>query len=172
MELETGPHETLLVHALGLAGQQGHELLDFSHAVPHLGQVAALRKDWRAKARAHWRPHQRRLRLQGQVAQVMVAVRDLCRGRHSKARRPPLDSFMKPQRRRAYAQLMAMPLPMGRGASDSAGRRVSTLRLKGASLLWCRASAEARLLWRSYYKAGRWKRLRQMATSPLAVLEA
>jgi hypothetical protein len=34
----------LLVHALGLAAEQVHELLDFYHAVHHLGQVAALRK--------------------------------------------------------------------------------------------------------------------------------
>src|SRR5262249_9205733 len=32
----------LLVHALGLAAEQVHELLDFYHAVHHLGQVAAL----------------------------------------------------------------------------------------------------------------------------------
>ena len=41
----------LLVQALGLAAEQVHELLDFYHAVQHLGQVAALRKDWSAKAR-------------------------------------------------------------------------------------------------------------------------
>ena len=46
----------LLVQALGLAVQQVHELLDFYHAVQHLGQVAALRKDWSAKARAHCVP--------------------------------------------------------------------------------------------------------------------
>ena len=39
----------LLVQALGLAAEQVHELLDFYHAVQHLGQVAALRKDWSAK---------------------------------------------------------------------------------------------------------------------------
>jgi hypothetical protein len=162
----------LLVQALGLAGQQVHELLDFYHAVHHLGQVAALRKDWSAKARAHWRTHQRRLLLQGQVEQVIGAVRDLCRGRHSKAMRTQLDYFIKHQRRMAYAKLMAMPLPIGSGAIESAVRRVINLRLKGAGLFWCRTSAEAILLLRSYYKAGRWQMLKQMATSPLAVLEA
>ena len=51
-------------------------------------------------------------------------------------------------------------------------RRVVNLRLKGASLFWCRASAEAILLLRSYYKAGRWNLLKRMATSHLALLEA
>ena len=162
----------LLVQALGLAAEQVHELLDFYHAAQHLGQVAALRKDWSAKARSCWRTHQRRLLLQGQVEQVIVAVRDLCRGRNSNAMRTQLDYFIKNQSRMAYAKLMAMKLPIGSGAIESAVRRVINLRLKGSSLFWCRASAEALLLLRSYYKAGRWKMLKQMATSPLAVLEA
>ena len=57
----------LLMQVLGLAAEQVHELLDFYHAVHHLGQVAALRKDWSAKARTRWRTQQRRLLLRGQV---------------------------------------------------------------------------------------------------------
>src|SRR5262252_7892392 len=53
----------LLVQALGLAPEQVHQLLDFYHAVHHLGQVATLRKDWSAKARTRWRTHQRHLHL-------------------------------------------------------------------------------------------------------------
>ena len=162
----------LLVQALGLAVEQVHELLDFSHAVQHLGQVAALRQDWSAKARARWRTQHRRLLLQGQVEQVIAAVQGLCRGRHSKAIRKQRNYFIKNQSRMAYATLMAMKLPIGSGAIESAVRRVVNLRLKGPSLFWCRASAEAILLLRSYYKAGRWKMLKQMATSPLALLEA
>ena len=128
MDLETGPAPGARV---GLAGQQVHELLDFYHAVQHLGQVAALRKDWSTKARAHWRTHQRRLLLRGQVEQVIVAVRRLCRGRNSKAMRTQLDYFIKHQRRMAYAKLMAMQLPIGSGAIESAVRCVINLRLKG-----------------------------------------
>src|SRR6266852_3936051 len=162
----------LLVQALGLAAQQVHELLDFYHAVQHLGQVAALRTDWSAKARARWRTQQRRFLLQGQVEQVIAAVRDICRGRNSKAIRTHREYFIKNQGRMAYAKLMAMQMPIGSGAIESAVRRVINLRLKGPSLFWCRASAEAILLLRSYYKAGRWKMLKQMATSPLALLAA
>src|SRR5713101_4196524 len=89
----------LLVQALGLAAEQVHELLDFYHAVHHLGQVAALRKDWSAKARSRWRNQQRRLLLQGQVEQVIAAVRDICRGRNSKAIRTHRDYFVKNQGR-------------------------------------------------------------------------
>jgi len=161
----------LLVRALGLAAQQVHELLDFYHAVQHLAQVAALRNDWSAKARSRWRNQQRRLLLRGQLEQVIAAIRDLCRGRNSKAMRTHRDDFIKHQSRMAYAQLMAMKLPIGSGAIESTVRRVVNLRLKGPSIFWCRASAEAILLLRSYYKAGRWKMLKHMATSHLALLE-
>src|SRR3989442_1164413 len=161
----------LLVRALGLAAEQVQALLDFDHAVQHLGQVAALRKDWSVKARARWRTQQRRFLLQGQVEQVIAAVQGICRGRHSKTIRTQREYFIKNQSRMAYAQLMAMKLPIGSGAIESTVRRVVNLRLKGPSLFWCRASAEAILLLRSYYKAGRWKMLKHMATSHLALLE-
>src|SRR5205085_2648855 len=114
----------LLVQALGLAAEQVHELLDFSHAVHHLGQVAALRKDWRAKARTRWCPHQRRLLMRGEGAQVITAVRELCRGRKSKAIRKHRVYFIKHQYRMAYAQLMALKLPIGSGAIERGVRRV------------------------------------------------
>ena len=162
----------LLVHALGLAAEQVHELLDFYHAVQHLGQVAALRKDWSAKARRLWHTQQRRLLLRGEVEQVIAAVRAICRGRNSKAIRTHREYFIKNQSRMAYAKLMAMKLPIGSGAIESTVRRVVNLRLKGPSIFWCRASAEAILLLRSYYKAGRWNLLKHMATSYRALLEA
>src|SRR6266567_3821629 len=162
----------LLVQALGLAAQQVHELLDFYHAVQHLGQVAALRQDWSAKARSRWRTQQRRLLLQGEVEQVITAVQGICRGRNSKAIRTHRAYFVKNQSRMAYAQLLAMKLPIGSGAIESTVRRVVNLRLKGPSMFWCRASAEAILLLRSYYKAGRWNLLKHMATSHRAPLEA
>jgi len=160
----------LRVQALGLAAEQVHELLDFYHAVHHLGQVAALRKDWSATARTRWCTHQRHLLLQGQVAEVILAVRNLCRGRNSKALRRHREYLIKNQSRMAYAQLMALKLPIGSGAIESTVRRVVNLRLKGPSLFWCRASAEAILLLRSYYKAGPWNMLKRMATSHLALL--
>jgi hypothetical protein len=162
----------LLMHALGLAAAQVHELLDFYHAVQHLGQVAALRKDWSVKARARWRTQQRRCLLQGQVEQVIAAVQGICRGRNSKAIRKHREYFIRNQSRMAYAQLLALKLPIGSGAIESAVRRVVNLRLKGPSICWCRASAEAILLLRSYYKAGRWNLLKHMATSHRALLEA
>src|SRR5207237_1561309 len=135
-------------------------------------QVAGLRTDWSAQARRRWRTHQRRLWLRGQVEQVIAAVRALCRGRNRQAIRTQRDSCIKNQSRRAYAKLLALKLPSGSGAIASTVRRVVNLRLKGPSMFWCRASAEALLLLRSYYKAGRWNLLKHMATSHRALLEA
>ena len=50
--------------------------------------------------------------------------------------------------------------------------RVVNLRLKGPSLFWGRARAEALVLWRSYDKAGRWNLWKHMATAHRALLEA
>ena len=162
----------LLVQAVGLGSDQVHELLDFYHAVEHLGTVASLRQDWSAKARNRWCHQQRRLLRQGEVARVIAAVRDLCRGRNSKELRKHRDYLIKNQSRMAYGELTTLKLPIGSGAIESTVRRVVNLRLKGASLFWCRASAEAIWLLRSYYKAGRWNLLKRMATSHLALLEA
>jgi hypothetical protein len=161
-----------LMHALGLAVEQVHELLDFYHAVQRLSQVAALRKDWNARARARWRTQQRHLLLRGEVDQVIAAMQVLCRGRNSKAIRTHRAYFIRNRSRMAYAKLMALKLPIGSGAIESTVRRVVNLRLKGPSIFWCRANAEAILLLRSYYKAGRWNLLKHMAASHRALLEA
>ncbi len=110
--------------------------------------------------------------LRGEGEQGIAAVRARCRGRHSKAIRTHRDSFLKNQSGMASAQLMALPLPIGSGAIASPVRRVVNLPLTGPSMCWCRARAEAILLLRSYYTAGRWNLLQPMATSHRALLEA
>ena len=67
-----------------------------------------------------------------------------------------------------YHRLAEAKWPIGSGAIESAIRRVINLRLKGAGIFWHEESAEAVLLLRSYYKAGRWKNLeRQVVTAIL-----
>jgi hypothetical protein len=69
-----------LVHGLGLKPEQVYELIDFYHAVEHLGKVAGLRKSWTAKQRKCWVRKHRRLLSQGQVDQVIDAVKDAAAG--------------------------------------------------------------------------------------------
>lgn len=158
-----------LFAALGLRSDQWYELVDFYHAVEHLGKVAALRKSWPAKQRLRWIKRHRRLLLKGQVEQVVAAVCELCRGRHSKAIRTEREYFVKNTARMAYDKLKALKLPIGSGGVESAIRRVINLRLKGPCIFWYRENAEAMLMLRAYYKAGRWNMLKNMANSPLTL---
>ena len=50
-----------LVHGLGLKSEQVYELIDFYHAVEHLGKVAGLRKSWTARQRKIWIRKHRKL---------------------------------------------------------------------------------------------------------------
>ena len=63
-----------------------------------------------------------------------------------------------------------MKLPIGSGGVESAIRRVVNLRLKGPCIFWLKENAEALLILRSYFKAGRWNLLKNMANSPLSLM--
>lgn len=159
-----------LVSALGLDPKQVYEVIDFYHAVEHLGKVAALRKNWSAKQRKAWVRKHRRWLLNGQVEPVVEAVRTICRGRQGKAITTERNYFIRNQHRMAYPTLKALQLPIGSGAVESAIRRVVNLRLKGPCLFWYRENAEKMLMLRAYYKSGRWNLLKRMANSHLSLL--
>jgi hypothetical protein len=154
-----------LVHGLGLKPEQVYELIDFYHAVEHLGKVAGLRKSWTAKQRKCWVRKHRRLLRQGQVDKVIDAVKEICRGRNSKDIRTERNYFVRNISRMAYARIRALKLPIGSGSVESAIRRVVNLRLKGPCIFWCKENAEAILLLRCYWKAGRWNQLKKQANS-------
>ena len=96
---------------------------------------------------------------------MIAAVKLICRGRSSKAIQTQRDYFVKNRARMAYKQLRAMKMPIGSGSVESAIRRVVNLRLKGPCIFWCKENAEAILLLRCYWKAGRWNMLKHMANS-------
>ncbi len=159
-----------LIKRVGLQPDQVHELLDFYHAVEHLGKVAGLRKAWSAKDRQAWVRKHRRFLSKGQADQVIDAVRTIGKGRNGKAMTTERNYFIRNRRRMAYPTLTALQLPLGSGAVESAIRRVVNLRLKGPCIFWHRDNAAKMLMLRSYYKAGRWNLLKQMANSHLSAL--
>ncbi|MCP4517875.1 MAG: hypothetical protein GY824_21940 [Delftia sp.] len=161
-----------LVAALGLDPTRVHQLIDFYHAVEHLGKVAALRKSWSAKERKAWVRKHRALLLKGQVDTVVEAVRAICRGRRSKAITTERNYFMHNRNRMDYPGLKALGMPIGSGAVESAIRRVINLRIKGPCIFWYKENAEKMLMLRAYYKAGRWNLLKRMANSPLSLVLA
>jgi hypothetical protein len=159
-----------LLETLGIGTQKVHFLIDFFHAVEHLGRVAVLRKDWSAQVRKRWFNRQRKLLHQGQVEQVIDAIRSLCRGRNSRTIRTQLNYFVKHRTHMAYDRIAQLNLPIGSGAIESAIRRVVNLRLKGPAIFWCKQNADALLMLRSFYKAVRWRQFISMALSPVYAL--
>ena len=154
-----------LMLSLGLSSHQFYELVDFYHAVEHLGKVAALQKKWKSSERKSWVKRYRNLLLKGKVDDVIDGIKKLCRGRCSKGLRCERDYFIRNCKRMDYGSISTMGLPIGSGAMESAIRRVVNLRLKGASIYWLCETAEAMLMLRSYYKAGRWNILKNLACS-------
>jgi hypothetical protein len=154
-----------LLRRLEVKPDRVHELVDFYHAVEHLGKIAALQRRWTAAERQAWIGRQRRRLLKGGFKEVQAAIDAVCGSRPGKALKRERDYFKGNggKGRMNYAEVAALKLPIGSGAIESAIRRVVNLRLKGPSIYWHKTSAEAVLLLRSYYKAGRWNHLEKQA---------
>ena len=153
-----------LLRRLGVKPDQANELVDFYHAVEHLGKIAALQHRWTAAERQAWIGRQRRPRLKEEPG---GASGDRCRVWSSPRQgvETGCEYFKRNggRGRMDYARIAALKLPIGSGAIESAIRRVVNLRLKGPSIYWHKTTAEAVLLLRSYYKAGRWNHLERQA---------
>ena len=154
-----------LVKDLHIDVKKVYELLDFYHAVEHLGTVASLRKSWSAEEKRRWIKKHRSLLKKGRVTEVVDAVKAICRGRNSDEIRRERDYFVRNRERMNYPLMEQMKLPLGSGSMESSVRRVINLRMKGPGIFWLEESAEAMLLLRSFYKAGRWSMLKLLVFS-------
>src|SRR5512138_2929547 len=154
-----------LLRRLGVKPDQVNELVDFYHAVEHLGKIAALKRRWTAAERRTWIGRQRRRLLKGGVEEVQAEIDAVCGPRPGQALKREREYFRRNggRGRMDYARVAALKLPIGSGAIESAIRRVVNLRLKGPSVYWHKTSAEAVPLLRSFYKAGRWDHLERQA---------
>ena len=141
-----------------------YELIDFYHAVGHLNKIAGLQK-WKKNLRKRWVTKYRRLLLKGKSVEVIGEIRRVCRGGKSRKLRTEKDYFIRNRSRLFYDKVAVAGLPAGSGSVESAVRRVVNLRLKGASTYWLRETAEAMLMLRSYFKAGRWNMLKKLSFS-------
>jgi hypothetical protein len=159
-----------LVRGLGIEPGSIHGLVDFYHAVEHLGAIASREGRWTKEERAAWVKRQRRRLLKGQTQTVPEEIEAVCGPRCGSDLSRERGYFRRniAAGRMDYHRLAEAKWPIGSGAIESAIRRVINLRLKGAGIFWHEESAEAVLLLRSYYKAGRWKNLeRQVVTAIL-----
>ncbi|MDP4857124.1 MAG: hypothetical protein NWR42_06915 [Desulfobacterales bacterium] len=154
-----------LIEALGLPRSNVYELVDFYHAVEHLAKVADFKKNWTRSEKKRWVKKHRRLLLKGHADKVISAIKLICRGRNSKGISAERNYFVRNQARMCYQELCDHRFPIGSGAMESGIRRVVNLRMKGACLYWLEKTAEAMLMLRSYYKAGRWNLLEKLSFS-------
>lgn len=154
-----------IITELALAPRKVFQFLDFYHAVEHLTALASLRKGWSSTYRKQWVSKQRRLLKQGHVERFIEAIEAACEGQKKKELHREKRYFIRNRKRLRFNNARRRRLPMGSGPMESAIRRVVNLRLKGAGIFWHEESADAMLLLRSYYKAGRWKMLVTLANS-------
>ncbi len=153
-----------LMLSLGLKADQILELLDFYHAVEHLYNLAKLIKGWGKKEIEKWVKKQKDNFRKGKLTVVLESIKLLCKGTRNKELRRERDYFLvRNKDRLEYATIANLKLPIGSGAMESSIRRVVNLRLKGPGIFWHEDTAEQMLLLRSYYKAGRWNMLHNMA---------
>jgi len=154
-----------LIAEFSLNPRNVFQFLDFYHAVEHLFALAALRTGWSAAYRKQWVCKQRRLLKRGQLDEFIAAIESACFGRKGKKINKEKRYFMRNRNRLKFNTARRRRLPMGSGPMESAIRRVVNLRLKGAGIFWHESNADAMLLLRSFYKAGRWKMLVILANS-------
>src|SRR5512143_3556656 len=134
-----------LMRRLGIKPEQVDELVDFYHAVEHLGTIAGLQRRWSASERQVWIRCQRRHLLKGRVDEVVEAIEPLCGRRASQAMKRERNYFRRNagKGRMDYARIAGLKLPIGSGAIESPIRRVVNLRLKGASIyFYCLGSLD------------------------------
>lgn len=136
--------------------------LDYYHAVEHLSDLANLKK-WSKKEREKWVNTQKSRLLKGELEKFMTEIVRVCKGSKNGNVKRERGYFKKHLSHMKYAELREIGLPIGSGAVESSIRRVINLRLKGPGIFWHEDTADAMLMLRSFYKAGRWKLLKNMA---------
>ena len=67
-----------LVRGLGIKPEQIQCLVDFYHAVEHLGVIAGQKSRWTSQARKTWVKRQRRRLLEGQTQEVLEEIETVC----------------------------------------------------------------------------------------------
>jgi hypothetical protein len=111
------------------------QLIDFYHAVEHLGAFAEACTFWPRARRIRWRNHARQLLRAGKLETALDKMQALLARRpRSKALRRDLHYFQRNRRRFSYAWARRLRLPIGSGPMESAIRRVINLRLKGPGI--------------------------------------
>jgi hypothetical protein len=148
-----------VVARVGLEPARVVEVLDWCHAVHHLSlalQASGLSEEERAREYARLRP----LLKAGRSRHVIKELEARAAGRPGDAavwREIGYLSRHSEAGRLRYDCFRYRGVPLGSGAIESTIRRVLNLRLKGTSLFWEEANAEAVIQLRAAVLSGRWE---------------
>jgi hypothetical protein len=159
-----------VVVQVGLEPARVVEVLDWCHAVHHLSpalQASGLSEEERTGRYARLRRSLKKGRSPEVIAELEGLASDQPEGaavwreigyliRHSEAGRLRYDCFR------------CRGVPLGSGAIESTIRRVLNLRLKGTSLFWEQANAEAVIQLRAAVLSGRWEERLEQARGAMA----
>ncbi len=150
-----------LIADLGINMSQCVLVLDFYHAVEHLTSIAS--QKWTGAHVKSWVKAQKKRLLGGKYQIFMEKIEEICTGSENALLLREREYFKNHLAHMHYKEIKDAKLPIGSGGVESGIRRVINLRLKGPGIFWTEEMADAMLLLRSYYKAGRWNLLKSMA---------
>jgi hypothetical protein len=136
-------------------------ILDFPHALEHLGTVGRAVFGAGTAAFSDWLGVQAHTFKHGDPDQVLAAVRtlDLTTAGDPEAARHQAEALAYFEKRRdqiTYADFRAAGYPIGSGAVESANKLVVEARLKGSGMHWDRASVSPMVCLRDLLCSDRW----------------
>jgi hypothetical protein len=137
-------------------------VLDFPHAVQHLGSAAQAAWGVGTGAAAGWLAQQARALKHAGPDAVLAALRALPAEAAADpaaalaARAATLQYLEKRREQLRYPEFRARGLPIGSGSVESANKLVVQARLKGAGMRWARGHLDPMLALRTVACSGRW----------------
>ena len=133
-------------------------ILDFAHAVEHLGAVAKACFGVGTAGASEWLGEQAHALRHGQEEQVLTTLAELgaSPGDAGDVARATYHYLATRREQIRYAEFVARGYPIGSGCVESANKRVVEARLKGAGMHWERAQVTPMLELRTMLRNERW----------------
>jgi hypothetical protein len=144
---------------LGVGAVQLVEILDIYHAFEHLSTVANAVFGQGSKAAAEWLGPLKRCLAEEGPAPILAALGELSPEDEAGVEevRKAVGYFTEHAARMDYPTFLAMKLPIGSGAIESACKTLIEEREKGAGMRWTEGGAQAVATLRALQRSGRWR---------------
>ena len=157
---------------MGVKSSQVTQILDKSHAVQRLYEIANVPKWKTSGLYARFIYHGRKLLRTGQVLALHAHCMKLATGRRAKKIKSLAGYFLTHASRMKYDEYALAKQPCGSGMVESMIRQVINMRLKACGKFWKKENAQAMLCMRSWLKSERFGELiGLMRREPLDWLE-